>query len=107
MFYKFLAGVVVVGHVGQPDVHLGQLWLRIQTTRRGRIKSGGWFCEMPSIIGYVGGPHWRYKAKYTSTLEIKSWHTNSNQKCECKIVCVEGERQKDEGGDDNEEENPL
>ena len=70
MFYKFLAVAVVEGHVGQTDVHLGQLWLRIQTTGRGRIKSGGWAGEMPSIIGYMGGPHWRLKAKYTSTLEI-------------------------------------
>ena len=63
MFNNFLAVSVVsvVGHVEQPDVHLLQLWVRVQTSRRRwikfnclfgdirrrRLKFGRWFGDVP------------------------------------------------------------
>ena len=45
---KFLLVGVVVSNVGQPDVHLAELWVRIQTSRRRRTKSVRWFPDIPA-----------------------------------------------------------
>ena len=44
---------VVITHVSQADVHLLELRVRVQTTTRRRINSGGWFGDIQASIGNI------------------------------------------------------